>query len=172
MKNKIVLMGYMASGKSTIAALLANKLNYEAIDLDDFIEQKAGIKVNDIFNQKGEIHFRKLESLFLDEILHKKDKIVLAVGGGTPCYANNIKIINKLATSVYIKLPISNLVERLKPERQQRPLVAHLNDKDLKEFVAKHLFERQNFYNQADIILPAQGLTPLETCKNILEKLA
>jgi len=171
MKNKIILMGYMASGKSTIAHLLADKLNCDAIDLDSFIEQKTGMKIPEIFKQKGEIHFRKLESRFLHKLLQQNNQFVLALGGGTPCYANNIISINKQAFSVYINLPVANLVERLKTEKHQRPLVAHLKDKDLTEFVAKHLFERQAYYNKAQIIIPAKELRPEEICKKIIEQI-
>jgi len=171
MKNKIVLMGYMGSGKSTIARLLAVKLNYVAIDLDSLIEQRTGMKIPEIFKQKGEIYFRKLESRFLNELLQQKKQFVLALGGGTPCYAYNIKIIKNQAFSVYINLPVATLVDRLKTEKEQRPLVAHLNNKDLTEFVAKHLFERQTYYNEAQIIIHAKGLSLENICNKIIKQL-
>jgi len=172
MKNKIVLMGYMSSGKSTIAKVLAKRLHFKAIDLDDYIVKKTGLEISEIFNNNGEVYFRKIESSYLNEILLQKEDFVLALGGGTPCYANNLKTIKKQAFSFYINLPINVLVERLKTEKLRRPLVAHLNDKDLSEYIAKHLFERQVFYNQANIIIPAEGLNPETICENIIAQLS
>jgi len=164
-------MGYMASGKSTIAKQLAKKLYFEAIDLDDYIVQKTGLEISEIFNQKGEVYFRNLESRYLNEILQQKNDFVLALGGGTPCYGNNLKTIKEQAFSIYIKLPINDLAARLKIEKHQRPLVAHLNDTDLTAYVAKHLFERQVFYSQANIIISAAGLSTDVICKNITKQL-
>ena len=83
----IVLIGYMASGKSTIGRILADKLNYSFIDLDDYIEEKEQTSVSEIFKSKGEIYFRKLETTSLQALLNNKDNLVLSLGGGTPCYS-------------------------------------------------------------------------------------
>ncbi len=171
MKNKIVLMGYMASGKSTVAQLLASKLNFMVVDLDDYITKTTGLKINEIFKLKGEIYFRNLESRFLKELLQQKKQFVLALGGGTPCYGDNLKVIKEQAYSIYINLPITTLVKRLETEKHQRPLIANLNDTNLIKFVSKHLFERQVYYNQAQIIIPAKGLKPEEICQKIIKQL-
>ena len=91
----VVLIGYMASGKSTLGRILANKLNYDFIDLDDYIEEKEQLLVSDIFKSKGELYFRKMETLYLKELLDNKTKLVLSLGGGTPCYSNNMDFIRK-----------------------------------------------------------------------------
>ncbi|WP_233885598.1 shikimate kinase [Tenacibaculum piscium] len=149
---KIILLGYMGSGKSTIGRLIASKKNFSFIDLDNYIEEKENKTVAEIFETKGEIYFRKKENLYLKEILNLKQEIVLALGGGTPCYGNNMEYIlnDKTAKTVYLKTSINTIVARLINEKSQRPLVARLKQEELHEFVAKHLFERSYFYNQSE----------------------
>ena len=149
---KIVLLGYMASGKSTIGREISKKLDMKFIDLDDYISKREKRSISEIFKVKGEIYFRRIESLYLSEILNSKDNFILSLGGGTPCYSNNMDLImNSEAVSIYIKAGIKTLVSRLTAEKNKRPLVAELEDDKLVEFVAKHLFERRFFYEQASM---------------------
>ena len=149
---KIVLLGYMASGKSTIGREISKKLDMKFIDLDDYISKREKRSISEIFKVKGEIYFRRIESLYLSEILNSKDRFILSLGGGTPCYSNNMELIlNSEASSIYIKAGIKTLVSRLTAEKNKRPLVAELEDDKLVEFVAKHLFERRFFYEQASM---------------------
>lgn len=147
----IVLLGYMGSGKSSVGQLLAKEFGFCFKDLDDIIAEKESMTIPEIFKSKGEIYFRKKETQYLSELLHKEDNIVLALGGGTPCYANNMALIaESKAQSVYLKTSIPQLLKRLRVEKEQRPLINHLtSDEELTEFIGKHLFERQQFYNQA-----------------------
>jgi shikimate kinase len=146
---KIVLMGYMASGKSAVGKILAIKRNMQFIDLDDYIALKEQLSISEIFEKKGEIYFRKKESEYLRELLKLEEDIILALGGGTPCYANNMDFIEKNTTSFYLKASINTIFERLKNETSQRPLVATIGQDNLKEYIAKHLFERNLFYEKA-----------------------
>lgn len=146
---KIILLGYMGSGKSTVARELAAVLGLPFTDLDDYIIEKEHMSIKDIFKSKGEIYFRLQESKYLKELLADQNDMVLALGGGTPCYANNMELIKKEALAFYLKGSITTLCQRLRSEKQQRPLIASLNDEQLTEFVAKHLFERRSFYEQA-----------------------
>lgn len=149
-KNKIILIGYMASGKTTYGKLLASELNLEFIDLDNYIEEREKLSVSEIFEQKGEIYFRKQEHLYLKELLEAKMNYVLAVGGGTPCYAGNMDLIKDAAHSIYLQFPLEVLVDRLFIDKDNRPLIAHLEQKtDLEDFLRKHLFERAPYYQQA-----------------------
>ncbi len=147
---KIVLLGYMASGKSAVGKILAKKMNLQFIDLDDFIEEKEQQSISNIFKTKGEIYFRQVEAVCLQELLNLSKKCIISVGGGTPCYGNNLELIKEKAISFYLKASINTIFERLKHETSQRPLVATIGIENLQEYIGKHLFERALFYNQAN----------------------
>lgn len=152
---KIVLLGYMASGKSTIGKILAEKLNLPFIDLDNYIEEKEEKTISELFKAKGEIYFRKQEHFYLKELLAKDESFVLSLGGGTPCYAGNMDVLAtyKNAKTVYLKASITTITNRLMLAKEARPLVANLEKEQLTEFIAKHLFERSYFYNKAIHVL-------------------
>lgn len=153
----ITLFGYMGCGKSLLGKLLAKNLNYAFIDLDLHIENLYGMRVKDIFHLKGEVYFRKIESETLKKVCRTQANTVLSLGGGTPCYGNNLSLLkqNLLVKSFYIKLSNSVLSKRLKLSKKKRPLISEILDKNLDEFVSKHLFERSVYYNQADQIIDA-----------------
>ncbi|MDO5970070.1 shikimate kinase [Flavivirga aquimarina] len=166
----VVLIGYMASGKSTLGKILANKLNYDFIDLDDYIEEKEQLLVSDIFKYKGEIYFRKIETLYLKELLNNNTKLVLSLGGGTTCYSNNMDFIKNSPNvkSIYLKALIPTLVARLKNEKNKRPLIAHIKtDELLTEFIGKHLFERTPFYSLSEVTITTDNKTE----EDIIEEL-
>ncbi|AXT60495.1 shikimate kinase [Aquimarina sp. AD10] len=149
----IVLMGYMGSGKSLIGNKLADKMKLEYLDLDDYIENQEKNTISKIFEEKGEIYFRKQESRYLKEVLEKQNNSVISLGGGTPCFAGNLEIIkeSEKAKSIYLKTSLDQLTKRLFAERDKRPLISHLSTVDLlNDFIRKHLFERSFYYNQAD----------------------
>ncbi|THV57795.1 shikimate kinase [Flagellimonas alvinocaridis] len=155
---RIVLMGYMASGKSTVGRLLASDLQLDFVDLDDYIEEQQKKSIKTIFSEKGEIFFRKLEHQMLSQVLDTRNNMVLSTGGGTPCYSGNMEtILEKSDDSVYLQLSIPALVERLQKEKEQRPLVRNIEDADLPEFVGKHLFERRAYYARAKHIVECEG---------------
>lgn len=146
----------MASGKSTLGKVLATKLNYNFIDLDDYIEEKEKKSIKNIFETKGEIYFRHTETNYLNSILNSKNNLVLSLGGGTPCFSGNMQAILEAENviSIYLKASIPTLVGRLKTEKNKRPLIAHIQtDELLTEFIGKHLFERAPFYSQAQITI-------------------
>ena len=148
---KTILLGYMASGKSTIGRLLASKLNTNFIDLDEYIEEKEAKSISKIFDEDGEIYFRLKENEYLKELLEKDDSFILSLGGGTPCYSSNMDVINSFDSvqSYYLRATPNTIKERLLIQRDKRPLVAKLSDEELLEFIAKHLFERSFYYEQA-----------------------
>jgi len=166
----VVLLGYMASGKSTIGKILAKKLSYQFMDLDSYIEQKEQNSVKDIFRNKGEIYFRKKESLYLNELINSNENLVLSLGGGTPCYGSNMEdILNtNLVTSIYLKASIPTLIKRLQNEQDSRPLVSHLKSKEaLEEYIGKHIFERSQFYNRSHFTISTDGKSENEIIDNI-----
>jgi len=149
---RIVLLGYMASGKSSIGKKISKSLNTSFIDLDDYIIEKKKMSISEIFSEKGEIYFRKIEHQYLKEILENFNDFILSLGGGTPCYANNMELIKQSnTTSIYFLGSVSTLTKRLIKKKAKRPLIASLEDDKIPEFIAKHLFERRFFYEQANI---------------------
>ena len=171
---KIILLGYMASGKSTIGRLFVKIIGYKFIDLDSFIEKKEGKSISQIFKEKGEVYFRKVENVYLKELLLTKEKCIISLGGGTPCYANNMQLIkeDKDSVSFYLKTSIKEIVNRLMTEKEERPLVSGISSKDsMAEFVAKHLFERNPFYTNADYIVNTNGKTKEQIVEEIVFKL-
>ncbi|WP_299527465.1 shikimate kinase [uncultured Lutibacter sp.] len=146
---KIVLLGYMASGKSAVGTILSNKLEIQCIDLDNYIEEKEQLTISEIFQINGEIYFRKKESEYLQELLNLRETCIISVGGGTPCYGNNMELIETNSKSFYLKASIQTIFDRLSGETSQRPLVATIGKENLKEYIAKHLFERSLFYQRA-----------------------
>jgi len=170
----IVLMGYMASGKSFIGKVLAKKMSYDFIDLDAYIELREGKTIKDIFESLGEIYFRKIETQYLNEVLDSKTNIVLSLGGGTPCYGNNLGIIknNSKVISFYLNTSINTIASRLENEKSHRPLVARFKSKEeLQEFIGKHLFERSYFYNQADFLIKNDNVFIDDVVESIVIKL-
>lgn len=149
----ISLLGYMGSGKSHISRILNKKINFKIFDLDKEISLHVGKDIPTIFKEMGELGFRKAEKYVLDNILSEEENIILSLGGGTPCYFDNMSNINKYSNSFYLRAKIPTLTNRLLKQKEKRPLVANINDEDLPEFIAKHLFERNAFYNEAEFIV-------------------
>ena len=167
--QKIILVGYMAVGKTTIAEKLSNETSIEWVDLDKLIESEAHLSISELFKEKGEIYFRKVEHKLFNELIQNPKKIIISTGGGTPCYANSHLLMNgENVISIYLKASIETIYERLRSEKEQRPLVAKQSEEELKEFVAEHLFERSYFYNQATHTLSVDAKTPQEIVDEIL----
>ncbi|WP_297805591.1 shikimate kinase [uncultured Polaribacter sp.] len=165
---KIVLLGYMASGKSSIGKRLSKKLSMRFLDLDDYIVEKEKMSISKIFQIKGEVYFRLIEHKYLKEIIENDENFILALGGGTPCYANNMDEINKNDTlSIYLQGSTATMIERLIRKKSKRPLIASLGDDKIPEFVAKHLFERRPFYEQAKKTIKIDDKTKKEVAKEL-----
>lgn len=170
----IILLGYMSSGKTTVGKALARQLSARFIDLDEQISSNYQMSIPDMFQQKGELFFRKAERDTLNKILMSSnlEPFVLSLGGGTPCYYNNIDVIQQASniTSIYLKVNIAELLNRLWKEKENRPLIAHYQDKEgLEEFIRKHLFERQFYYLKSNYTLDVSNLNPTETIASILQ---
>lgn len=152
MKLPIVLIGFMASGKSSQGKKLARKLQLGFTDLDTVIEQREKKSITQLFAEKGEVYFRVLETEVLKEVLQNRNQVI-SLGGGTVCHSNNMAMVNASGTSIYLKKSEAQLLGRLRQNKEGRPLVANLNDEELKSFIAKKLKERAPYYEQAHLIL-------------------
>lgn len=163
----------MGCGKSTIAENLSKIAGIPFVDLDKVIENKANLEISEIFKQFGEIYFRKLEHQTFVELLQQPNQIIIGLGGGTPCYANNHELlIGEDVLSIYLKASIDTLFTRLSVNKSKRPLIAQMNDDELKEFIAKHLFDRSYYYNQAQYKVVVDDRKIDETVKEIVKLLA
>lgn len=165
----VFLTGYMGSGKTTIGQMLADALECTFIDLDKFIEQKYNRTISDIFTLNGENAFREIERECLHEVA-KKEKAVIATGGGAPCFFDNMEFINKNGKSVYLKLSVTQLTQRLKQINDgTRPLIAGLSDDELAKHIAEQLEIREPYYNRAHIVIEVDKIN--KSVKQIINKL-
>lgn len=149
---KIFLLGYMGSGKSYWGRKLSESLRLPVFDLDAEIEKATGSKIKDIFSEKGEPFFRKLEQKQLWDI-SKNETFVLSCGGGTPCFFDNMDFMNKTGITVWLNTSIPVMVDRLKRKKEKRPLLNGLSDEQLTDFVTEKLEERRPFYERSQLII-------------------
>ncbi|MHB1177584.1 MAG: shikimate kinase [Daejeonella sp.] len=154
----VFLIGFMGSGKTTIGKKLANYLKYEFIDLDKFIEAKAGMSIVDYFEAHGEDTFRELERDVLQNTAYPEN-VIIATGGGTPCYKDNMEWMNNNGRVAYLFLPPKALASRLENSTADRPLIKHLKGDELVDFITEKLNERELFYNQSKFVVSATDLT-------------
>ena len=153
MKDLIFLMGMPGSGKSTFGKKLAAKLDYLFLDLDEYIENKTQKTVSELFSEKGEPFFRELETLYLTEIIGQKNKLVLSLGGGTPCFNNNLDHIKDFGTSIFLDAPIKLLADRILNATTIRPMFKDLRPEQLILKLEELHKNRCPFYKEADIMV-------------------
>ena len=161
----------MGSGKTLVSKELSILNNFKIFDLDTEISKQNNRSITEIFKEKGGIFFRKTEKEVLEKILSTEKNIILSLGGGTPCYYNNIDSINEKTISVFLKTNVKTLAQRLSSEKDKRPLIQNISNEDLPEFIAKHLFERNPFYNQAKITINTDNLSAREIAEEILTQI-
>ena len=169
----IVLLGYMGSGKSTTGRLLAEKLGFDFKDLDNYIETRQMCSISSIFKSQGEIYFRKIEATSVIELCSENNSLVLALGGGTPCYSDTMSYLinHSKVVTVMLNTSVDNLFTRLETKKSKRPLISNLKNGELKEFIAKHLFERSFFYSQAEASVLTDNLNQKELVERIINEL-
>lgn len=154
---KVYLVGYMGSGKSTLGRQLSARMGLPFIDLDKSIEAGEGKEIFDIFDQEGEAAFRGLERKYLRKLSGEAEDFVMAVGGGTPCFYDNMQYMNAEGITVYLQMDAGSLAYRLFNGKGKRPLVMNKSEQELKEFVKTHLAEREDMYKDAGVIVQALG---------------
>lgn len=158
--SHIFLTGFMGCGKTSIGKKLARLLRITFIDMDEYIEKREKLTVQSLFENFGEGTFRKIERSCLEEILKKDEKLVVALGGGTVCYENNLEKIKKAGLLIYIELPVASLAQRLENSKAKRPLLKNLKGEELTAFIDNKLNERKDYYNKAQITVSGLSLTP------------
>ncbi len=157
MKERIFLIGFMGSGKSTLGRHLARALNWEFIDLDDYFESKFRTTVPLFFKEFGETGFRDAERASLLD-MKEKNKAVIAAGGGTPCFFDNMDFMNENGMTVYIKVSPEELATRLSASRTVRPLIQGKSNEELLDYIREKLAEREPYYNKAGIVADGETL--------------
>ena len=145
----IFLIGYMGCGKSTLGRALAAATGLDFIDLDHYIEQRFHATVAELFARRGENGFRQVEQAMLREVCGFSD-VIIACGGGTPCFFSNMEEMNEAGLTVWLNTPIERLYERLQRNRSKRPILANKSDSELLDFIASALKERTPYYSRAN----------------------
>jgi len=154
--QRVFLIGFMGAGKTSIGKELSAKMNCSFVDLDIFIERRHHKTIRQIFEEKGEDAFRKIEYKALCEVAEFED-VVISTGGGTPCFYQNMQYMNVQGTTVYLKVSNSELVRRIKLNLSARPLLKDYTDESLNRFVEETMSKRSVFYEQARIIFQSEN---------------
>jgi len=170
MPDKIYLIGFMGSGKTTAGRKLASVTGWDFIDLDREIERKEGKSIPQIFSLYGEDYFRKTEAETLRNLNILKDSVI-ATGGGAPCFYGNIDYMLSTGIVVYLKLDPDEIKNRLISEPSDRPLLKGIREEDLTEFIRNKLKEREKFYNMAHIITDGYNFDEVTLLKEIKKML-
>ncbi|RYF91703.1 MAG: shikimate kinase [Chitinophagaceae bacterium] len=158
--GRIFLIGFMGTGKSHWGKIWAARHHYEFIDLDDAVEQDEQRSVTEIFESRGEDYFRQKEAIMLRSLL-KHEHVIVACGGGTACFFDNIIWMKNNGTVICLDAPPATILHNILTQENKRPLVKNLNEAELLFFIEQKLAERQPFYTQAHRTLQAQSLDAL-----------
>ena len=159
------LLGHMGSGKTTLGQKTARMLHVPFIDLDELIEADTGLTINDLFEQKGEVFFRKTERSLLYNYPFKENTIV-ATGGGTPCFYDNHIFMKNSGVTIYLKVSAGELANRLKFSHE-RPLLYN-NKLNLNNFIMQNLYKREHNYSMSDYIIESDNIS-VDDIKNIIQ---
>lgn len=144
----IFLVGFMAAGKSTLAKKIALKLNFDFIDLDEFIENTYQLSITQIFEKFGNQKFREIEHNSLLKLMDKQNTVI-STGGGTPCYFSNMELMNQNGITIFIDVPLQVIIWRLKNAKNPRPMLKNIKPEEFDVFVNSLFFERLPFYSTA-----------------------
>jgi shikimate kinase len=130
------IIGFKNSGKTTFGKLLAHRLGLDFLDLDEYIEQKEGNSIPEIYTRLGEDGFRRLEWKALKEITGQHDQMVIATGGGAPCNCDNMSLMEKYGEVIYLEASDKTLIGRLKHAAKERPIVLGKSEEELRAYVS------------------------------------
>lgn len=171
----IFLIGYMGCGKSTLARAVSRAARLDLIDLDNYIEGRFHKSVPEIFAEGGEKHFRDLETRMLHEVA-EFENVIIACGGGTPCFGDNMDYMNSRGTTVWLDASVDRIHERLVKARRKRPLIANQTDEEIRRTIVDGLTTRLPYYRRAAFTLPSDLLEDraqiAETTSRFLELLS
>jgi len=152
-RMKIFLIGFMGCGKTHWGRQLSQKLQIPFFDLDEKIEEREGSPITEIFSENGEEYFRLLEKDVLHLLTESHETFVMATGGGTPCFYNSIDYLNDKGTTVWINCSVDCLFQRLKSEKEKRPLIRSITDEELRAQIIRRYATRKIYYRKAKLII-------------------
>ena len=163
---KIFLVGFMGSGKTTIGRRIAERIGFEFVDTDRFIEMRHGLSVTEIFARQGEPAFREMERNILSD-LQKFDYAVISTGGGLPCYGDNMNVMLSCGKVVYLKTSPQALARRLLRSHTERPLIKGMTENELQQYITEKLAEREPFYRRAQFVVQTESFSMDELLKSL-----
>lgn len=166
--KRIIIIGYMGSGKTTVGHTLSQELGLPFYDLDWYIETRMHRTVKQIFDEKGEEGFRKIEHNLLHEVAEFED-VIISCGGGTPCFFDNIDYINRQGETVYLKCTTDVLYKHLKMGKTVRPLLLNKTPDEVKTFIEAQLKQREPFYAKAKHIVDVSLMDNKEKIKTTVD---
>ena len=168
--TRIFLIGYMGAGKTTLGKAFARAMGLTFVDLDWYIEERYHKTVRQIFEERGEDGFRELEKRMLHET-GEFENVVISVGGGTPCFFDNMDYMNSVGQTVFLDVDVKVLFRRLKVAKQQRPLLANKTDEELMTFIIEALQKRLPFYSKAKYVFNGERLEDRRQIQQSVERL-
>ncbi len=167
MVNRVYLIGFMGSGKTTIGKFLAIELSWKFLDLDQYIEEKERRTITQIFAEDGESGFRKIETEALNDVANMGN-VIIACGGGTPCFGNNVDVMRRSGLTIYLSVTPEELTNRLKFAKRKRPLIANKSNEELLSYIKEKIAEREPFYSKAHLTVDGVS-TPFSAYAGIVE---
>ena len=168
--KRIIIIGYMGAGKTTVGKCLAKELNMEFYDLDWYIESRMRKTVKQIFDEYGEDGFRKIEHNMLHEVA-EFENVIISCGGGTPCFFDNIEYMNQQGETVFLKASPEVLYGHLKMGKTVRPLLLNKTPEEVKIFINEQLEKRNPYYSQAKYTLNVDLMDNYEKIKISVAKI-
>ena len=168
--TRIFLIGYMGAGKTTLGKAFARAMGLTFVDLDWYIEERYHKTVSQIFAERGEDGFRELEKRMLHEA-SDFENVVISVGGGTPCFFDNMDYMNQVGETVFLDVDNQVLFRRLKVAKQQRPLLANKTDEELMAFIQEALEKRLPHYTKAKHVFNGELLENRHQIQQSVERL-
>ncbi|NLV53436.1 MAG: shikimate kinase [Bacteroidales bacterium] len=168
--TRIILIGYMGAGKTTIGKVLAREMGMDFYDLDNYIEGRFHQKIPEVFAEKGEEGFREVERKMLHEVA-EFENIILSCGGGTPCFFDNMDYMNLQGETVFLDAPPRVLKEHLQMGKTVRPLIQGKTEEELIAFIEQSLQMRLPFYQKARHTLKIETIHTKEQIKNYVDQI-
>lgn len=167
--TRILLVGFMASGKTTLGKALASDLGLQFVDLDHYIENRYHCTIAQLFAERGEEAFRQIERNILHEVAEFED-VVISTGGGTPCFFDNMDYMNAQGTTVFLEASPEVIYTRLTIARVQRPLVKGKTANELRQYITEMLEHRASYYTRATHTFNANHLEDPQQVKTSVER--